>query len=163
MEKIRTLGLYQPYASLMLHGKIETRWVEDGRKPPFPLGKYLIYSTKKSSSILSFQLTSGKYCQKVWQTLQDGDTYAGDGLPICIAILEGLWKYRPDIDGPETFVDSFDGKMQIIKGTHRIPRDYTLWCLKFVNVQPVKLFRFNGGKQGIGFLSEADQAKIKYL
>lgn len=45
--RIRTLGMYQPFATLMLHGKIETRWVLEGRKPPFPLGRYLIYSTKK--------------------------------------------------------------------------------------------------------------------
>jgi hypothetical protein len=49
-ETIRTIGLYQPFASLMHHGKIETRWVKKGKKPPFPLGKYILYSTLKSYS-----------------------------------------------------------------------------------------------------------------
>ena len=48
--KIRTLGFYQPFGSLMLHGKIETRWVRKGKKPPFPLGKYIFYTTQKGKS-----------------------------------------------------------------------------------------------------------------
>lgn len=47
VSKIRTLGFYQPFGTLMLHGKIETRWVKVGKKPPFPEGKYLFYSTQK--------------------------------------------------------------------------------------------------------------------
>ena len=47
-EIIRSLGFYQPFGSLMLHGKIETRWIRAGKKPPFPLGKYVFYTTLKS-------------------------------------------------------------------------------------------------------------------
>src|ERR1700679_2290183 len=45
-EIIRTIGFYQPFCSLMLHGKVETRWVRKGRLAPFPMGIYLGYGTK---------------------------------------------------------------------------------------------------------------------
>lgn len=117
-EKIRTLGLYQPYASLMLHGKIETRWVEDGKKPPFPIGKYLIYSTKQDSSMQSFLAISGKYCASVWDVLSRPVhplEHVAGGCPIMIGTLHNIRKYIPGDDGPKTFVDSFDGKMIIIR------------------------------------------------
>lgn len=47
---IRTLVIYQPYATLMGHGKLETRWVKHGRKPPFPRGKLKPVITKPNSA-----------------------------------------------------------------------------------------------------------------
>lgn len=163
-QKIRTLGLYQPYATLMLHGKIETRWVEVGKKPPFPLGMYLLYSTKKDSSMEDFHNTSGMYCASVWEALSKPVhelEHVGGGSPIAIGTLNNVRKYIPGVDGPKTFVDSVDGTMHVLKnGESKV---YTLWCLEFIDVSPVQYFSFNGGKQGIGFLSDEDRAKIQIV
>ena len=64
-EVIRTLGFYQPYCTAMLHGKVETRWIIEGRTPPMPLGKYLLYSTKKSLGKQGVGILDKKYHSKI--------------------------------------------------------------------------------------------------
>lgn len=155
-EVVRTLGMYQPYASLMLHGKIETRWVQEGKKPPFPLGLYLLYATKKSQ-FQDFAITSGKYRVAAMEVLKD-EVIIGNGSLVAIGDLINLRLYDPATDGPKTFVDSFDGRMQIVKGDKCI--NYVLWCLEFESIHSIKkYFRFKG-KQGVGKLDRADKDKI---
>lgn len=156
-EPIRTLGMNQPYASLMLHGKIETRWVQADKEPPFPKGLYMLYACKQSASMQSFKMISGRYCRAVWEAL-DKDQFVPDGAPIALARLTEKWMYNPGVDGPQTFVDS-DGMMEMVQfGESKF---FRLWCLKFEQVMPIKYFPFKG-KQGIGFLTDDQKRQIVF-
>lgn len=146
---IRTLGLYQPFAGLMLppYNKIETRWVANGRKPPFPLGKYLLYSTKRVYTREEFLAISAEYGLAV-------DTerikFKLTGKALCIGDLVRVEKMTKEHQ-EKAFV------------AHHDPTDtHTRWCLIFENVKAIDPFTFSG-KQGIGFLSEQDKEKIKFL
>lgn len=162
-EIIRTLGLYQPYASLMLHGKIETRWVSNERTPPFPLGKYLLYSTKKAYKEQEFKHISGEFYQDAINALKDDTTVTMNGFGLCIGDLVKIEKCFP-LMMPNTFVGLRKIANQL--DLHAEPNDlqiddHLLWALHFENVIPIEPFAFKG-KQGVGFLSEEDRAKIKF-
>lgn len=157
-EIIRTLGFYQPFGSLMLHDKIETRWVKKGKKPPFPLGKYAFYTTEK-------------YCSP--HTLLD---WCGEDILLSInSILSkeptrNLTKHligygtliavRPLIKEDESlaFV-KFQGQKTFFN------KDMTTtikcqWALFFKNVKAIIPVTYNHGKQGVGFL---DKQYLQYL
>lgn len=163
---IRTLGLYQPYATLMLHGKIESRWVVKGKKPPFPIGKYLIYSTKKAYGWEEFKnLATEELAWKARDLFatyeRDSQTHQLNGYAIGIGNLvevcpmPAMWFddafYWPD----HTQIEYSNKEMVEIN-------EYILWALRFENVKRIKPFPFKG-KQGVGFLSKEDEAKIEYL
>jgi len=166
MEKIRTLGLYQPYASLMLHGKIESRWVAVEKKPPFPLGKYLIYSTKKSYSVESFKRLAGDYYQSARNIITREETSTLNGYALCIG---DLWMVQPlgfnnlgkayvDINAEMVRM----GKEDIDWFEEIIVDEHQLWGLHFENMQRIKPFPFKG-KQGIGFLTDEQFEKIEFI
>lgn len=162
-EVIRTLGLYQPFATLMLHGKIETRWVQSGKKPPFPLGKYLIYATKESASYSEVYRVSGQYFSRLnWAIIDNDnpDNVLYGGMAMAVGNLISIVPYMSLDDKASTFVDSLDGWMEVVKGGKSTY--YTLWALVFENVKRIKPFQLKG-KQGIGFLSDADKDKIKFV
>jgi hypothetical protein len=144
MEVIRALGMYQPYASLMLHGKIETRWVRRFKCPPFPLGKYLLYSTKKDVSIGAIQNISGpNLTEKIYSTL-DGEKTAGlFGYALLIADLAEI---RVMTKGDE------EKAFALFKSDQ--DTCYKQWCLVFQNVQRIKPFPWSYGKQGIGIIGQ---------
>jgi hypothetical protein len=147
-QQIRTLGLYQPFASLMLHGKIETRWVRNGKKPPFPLGQYLIYSTQKKYTIGELMMVAGlKQYDRIQQILREEPTKNLTRTAICTGWLSNV---RPmtEEDEDKTFV-AFDPEP-----------DRTLWCLEFDRIIRIIPFPFLDGHQGIGFLSEENKTKI---
>lgn len=149
-EKIRTLGLYQPFATLMLHGKIETRWVRNGKKPPFPLGKYLIYSTKKGYEDEELkELCGAQYARAI--ALEEADDTAGlYGYGLCIGELVKI-------------VDPLDFSYDEVAFIHVRPaEDFRLVGLVFTDVKRIKPFAFHG-KQGIGFLSENELSSVEYL
>lgn len=165
-EKIRTLGLYQPYASLMLHGKIESRWVEEGKKPPFPLGKYLIYSTKKSYSVEEFKHVAGDYYNDARNIITREETSTLNGYAICMGDLVKREKLGYN-QLPKAFVDINItmvkmGKEDIDWYKEIIVDGRQLWGLHFENVKRIKPFEFKG-KQGVGFLSRVDQMRIEYV
>lgn len=160
---IRTLPLYQPYASLMLHGKIETRWVNKNKKPPFPLGKYIIYSTKKSYSWDSFKELSGEYFEKAMRILNNEAT--PNGVAICTCDLVKVEDAYPLLM-PETYVglERIGEQLDLDSEASELVIDgQKLRFLHFQNVKRIKPFPFKGGKQGVGFLSKEDEDKIVYI
>lgn len=156
-EVIRTIGLYQPYATLMLHGKIETRWVAQGKKAPFPQGKYLIYSTKKAYSWDNFKELSGEYFEKAMRILNNESM--PNGVALCIADLVKVESAYPLLM-PETYVGlERIGEQLDDDATDIVINGQKLRFLHFQNVKRIKPFPFKG-KQGVGFLQDADRDKI---
>jgi hypothetical protein len=158
-EIIRTLGLYQPYASLMLHGKIESRWVKKGKKAPFPLGKYLIYSTKKAYSQKEFEHVAGDKAKHAWKLLENESTVSLNGYAICIGDLvkvepmSATMEHKAFIDTP---IDEWQSAEPIIINYH------LLWALHFENIQRISPFLFKG-KQGVGILTKEQHKFIQIL
>ena len=159
---IRTLGFYPPFGALMLHGKIETRWVEDGRKPPFPEGKYLIYNTKSGCD----KETIIRWCgQDIMQLIKDTlrDEPSSDLLGHAIAIGELVTKR------PLTFADErmafvlFQGLKHKFNEEGLVTKIYRQLGFWFENVQRIEPFEFNFGKQGVGILKDSERAKIKVI
>lgn len=150
----------------MLHGKIETRWIRRGRRTPFPNGKYLLYACKREytsqelSSIAGDQYTRIRNIVQTEQPL--GHAIAVGDLVKKIYILPGMEK--------ETFVDCRETtRIKLLpvgtkdkKGRLIIRVQQVMVGLIFENVRPIKPFPYKG-KQGIGFLTEEDKAKIEYL
>lgn len=152
-EPIRTLGLYQPYAGLMLHGKIETRWVKKDRKPPFPPGIYLIYSTQKAYTRHEFRTIAGQSGFDKAKIHMDFDhklRLNQYGLMLAVLPEGGVYDMTPN-DSEAAFVEYCEEQF------------YRLVCLKFEQQTPIKPFKFEKGKQGIGFLSAEDRNKIQLI
>ena len=164
-DQIRTLGLYQPYAELMMHGKIETRWVRRGRKPPFPLGPYLLYATQKDYTLQELSQIAGEKQYRRINGIINGITLA-KGAAVCTGDLVKIIYVVPGMDN-ETFVDCRENmRVRLLGyGTPQKPvgtiREVMVGLI-FENVRRIKLFPFKG-KQGVGFLSEADRRKIEYV
>lgn len=160
-EIIRTLGFYQPFCSLMRHGKIETRWVREGKKPPFPLGKYLLYSTKEpcTDEQLDHWCGSSLYCN-LTEALANDTTKELNGYAIAIGQLVNL-RHMTRWDDEEAFVRFVGTAARQDKNGkwHK----YIQWCLEFENVQAIEPFPFAFGKQGVGILPESEHSKIKIL
>jgi hypothetical protein len=150
---IRTLGLYQPYAGLMLYGKIETRWVKKGRQPPFPPGQYILYATKKSYSLEALNFIAGEQLERIKKIIDEDDkdyrSCAITGHAIAFGVLKILVRVIPSMED-ETFVQYSEKKTHVLAG------------LVFEDVKRIEPFEIKG-KQGIGFLSEADKQKIKFF
>jgi hypothetical protein len=160
MEKIRTIGLYQPYASLMLHGKIESRWVKRGKKPPFPLGKYLIYSTKKAYSMEEFARIAGDTEKEAMRRLQGEPTRFKNGYAIAIGELTEVVPFGGKYTENLAFVDT---DLTYWQSPDPLTIDgHVLWALKFENVQRIKPFPFKG-KQGVGFVPAELIEKIEVV
>lgn len=161
-ETIRTLGFYQPFCSLMLHGKKETRWVREGRKPPFPLGKYLLYSTKKPCTpeqllIWCGWIYEGNY---IAETLFTDKTVQLNGYAIAIGELVSLRRMTVE-DERSAFVKYLEFDFR--DGKDGITYACVQWILEFENVQAIEPFKFNDGKQGVGILNPELHHKIKIL
>lgn len=150
MNQIHTIGLYQPFASLMLHGKIETRWVKKGRKPPFPLGKYLVYSTANRYGLGDiFMISGSKQYDRMNEVLKGDETVVLTRHAICLIDLVELRQMVKE-DEDKTFVE------------YRESPDRILWCLVPGEIQRIQPFPFLDGHQGIGFLSEENRKKLLY-
>lgn len=155
---VRSLCLWQPYASLMLlNNKQETRWVKKGKKAPFPPGKYMIYSAKQPVKFNDVERVSGGLMPEGWKT---DPRYFILGQPLFIADLNAIaeWNtalHRTDIESTEklTFV-----KHEYDPGnnTHRRV------ILFFINIQRIKSFPYKG-KQGVGILTPEEKAQIEFL
>jgi hypothetical protein len=161
MEKIRTLGLHQPFASLMIHGKIETRLVTLGRKPPFPIGKYLLYATKKEYFWEESSGVMGRYAQGAHEILKKEPTRHFRGYALCVGDLVRIIDAECDpineIHSEKTFVDL----PSLVRDVHGYPA-WRRVGLVFENMKRINPFPFKG-KQGIGFLSDEDYKQIKYV
>lgn len=156
-EKIRTLGFYQPYGSLMIHGKKETRWVRIGKKPPFPLGKYLIYTTQNPATKEQLLDWSGALITgEIKMLLSDEETKGYNQYAIAIGELTGVSKLT--INDEKTFVQYVGEKTELIEG---VSVTKIQWGLQFENVQRIEPFKWNFGKQGVGFVPDSEINKIK--
>ncbi len=154
-DKIRTLGLYQPYAGLMCppYNKIETRWVKKGKKAPFPLGRYLIYATRYSYNMGKLHDISGtrQYDRIRKIREEEPELFAKRGAALCVGDLVEVYDLATHSDH-ETFVEwTFDDK-----GERRMVG------LIFENMKRIKPFPIKG-KQGIGFLTEEQKKLIEYI
>lgn len=148
-EVIRTLGFYQPFGTAMLHGKIETRWVRVGKKPPFPLGKYMLYTTQKECS----QATLLDWCgpmiaAKLLFAVRADRTEHLNGYGICFGNLVKIEPMRPDQEN-ECFVKY----MGIIERPDKngVMHKYQQQCLYFENIVRIETPFIYKGKQGTGF------------
>jgi hypothetical protein len=160
-ETIRCLGMHQPFASLMLHGKFETRWVAAMKSPPFPLGKYLLYTTDSGYDKKAMLHISGEYQMvRMAQALSGEPTFKLSRHAICIGDLVEVRRMTTD-DENNCFVkfklydyrDTKDG----------FKRKYFLWCLIFKNVKRIEPFFFQYGKQGIGIIGQGKiPASVKH-
>lgn len=139
-ETVRALWFNNPYAHLMLNGKIETR-----NRPTNVRGLVLICSCKKeyaSEKVLS--ISGERQVDRIDSALADlGQWWNG----YAIAIGE-LVECRPMTieDEDACFVKYKAG----------------LWCWIFKNVKSVKYFEIKG-VQGWKILSEEDKNKIQLL
>lgn len=158
-EKIRTIGFYQPFCSLMLHGKIETRWVRVGRFAPFPMGKYIGYSTKKECTTEQIMDWSGiEISNLILKTLHREETKSMNGFALWVGDLIKIGTMYP-YQERECFV-----KHKLIQSRlnkQGIRHDYYQNCLYFENVQRIEPFEFKFGKQGVGIFPESQNHLIK--
>lgn len=157
-EVIRTLGFYEPFGSLMLHGKIETRWVREGRKPPFPLGRYLFYTTKEPCDPTDQRDWCGEYLMmRITKTLVKQGGF-NNGMALGIGELVEIRLLTPE-DEEQAFVKYVGRKVFTIKGedVHKIQ-----WALVFKDVKRIESFKWEYGKQGTGFVPDEIIPLIKY-
>jgi len=149
---IRTLGFWQPYGSLMLRGKIETRVVEVGRKPPFPLGEYLFYTTHKSTdSALLLSWCGEEIMNNMMDVLVKEPTFTLNGYAIATAKLVSIRPMTAD-DENKCFIKYF-GTTEKIDKSGKV-RYYHQNCLIFEDIKRIDPFKFEFGKQGVGIANE---------
>lgn len=139
-DTIRMLWWRQPFASLMLHGKIETR-----NRPTQVRGKVLICATIKPYSLIELGELMGA---NTIQNMQDEDPEWISKLPNGLAIGVGELVHcrrMKSSDEDKCFIRYRDN----------------LWCWVFENVQPIKPFKVTG-KQGWAIADEEIKSKITY-
>ncbi|WP_036383987.1 hypothetical protein [Muricauda sp. MAR_2010_75] len=137
-KEIRALSWKQPYASLMLYGKIETRtWNTRYR------GKVLICASKQPYSIKDTRLISGHMVtENMIKHNVDANLY---GKAIAIGDLVAVRPMQPK-----------DEEKCMVK------YNPYLWCHVYENVQPIIPFDWKG-TQGWKTLSEEEISKIQIL
>lgn len=147
-EVVRTLGLHQPFATaLYLDHKIETRWVTWGKKPPFPIGRYMIYSTQKIYSPNEVLAIGKDWALCGWQ---NDIRYLIRGTPLYVADLCSV-RDMTEEDQPNTFVKYYP------------PQTKRLVVLRFARYRRIKFHGKFKGKQGVGILTPEQKAQIEFL
>lgn len=139
-EIVRALWMNNPFAHLMLHGKIETR-----KRPTNVRGLVLLCSCQKEYTQQQVWDISGyqqgeRIKEALWDLGQPWNGYA-----ICIGNLVDCRPMTP-ADQDACFVRYRHG----------------LWCWEFQDVQPVKYFQIKG-KQGWKILTSEEKQKIELL
>ncbi len=149
-EVIRTLGFYQPFGSLMFHGKIETRWVRVGKKPPFPLGKYLFYTTKKKCDMADlFDWCGAEIMNTIDETLKHDPGCLFNGYALGYGTLTKV-RLMTKEDEPKAFVKHKGVYTEQLESGELVSK--VQWCLEFENITPIEPYIFTQGKQGVGIL-----------
>lgn len=143
-EIIRALWWKQPFASLMLHGKIETRTY-----PTNVRGKVLICAGKQHYKHGEIDIISG---QKVRHEI--------NGILNTEPSFFNLPKGKAVAIG--NLVDCFPFPLLGTRREHLTFVKYKegIWCWVFENVQPIEPFEIKG-KQGWKILDEETKSKIK--
>ena len=145
-EIIRALWWKQPYASLMLHGKIETRTY-----PTNVRGKVLICATIKPYSDGQMLEIAGlaqfmRICEQTgfFASIAEQESY---GKAIAIGELVDCRPMQPS-DADNCFV--------------QYRSNPAIWCWVFADVRPIEPFEIKG-KQGWAILDEETKSKIKII
>lgn len=158
-EILRTIGFYQPFCSLMLHGKVETRWVRVGRFPAFPLGKYIGYCTHKFCNSQMLADWCGPELETlISETLKEDHTQFMQRKALWIGDLVKIGKMY-DWQERECFV-RHRGVIERTDKSGSI-HDYYQSVLYFENIMPIEPFDFKYGKQGVGIFPETEKHLIK--
>lgn len=140
-EKIMALSWNQPFASLMLHGKIETRKYKTNVR-----GRILICSCKEVyPNYKLFNISGPLHMLKINETLCDELTKELLGYAIAIGNLTDCRKMQLQ-DSMLTFTNFTEN----------------LWCWIFKDVRRIKPFEWKG-KQGWKKLNENEKGKIEIL
>lgn len=161
-ETIRTLGLYQPFATLMLHGKVETRFVTYPKKAPFQFGKYLIYSTIKcydfdeAMDLMGDQEAEARVIFRKEFEMGHAGTIHPDTRNLLLGHAIGIGDLIEIIDPitPDNNVKTFVEYVE--------PCSRRRVGLVFENMRRIKPFPFKG-KQGIGFLTPEQKQLIEFV
>ena len=139
-ETIRCLSWYQPYASLMLHGKIETR-----KYPTKVRGKVLICSGKRQLKEFDlFYISGERQTGRIYEALRVSNIKEPLGMAIAIGDLVDCRPMTKE-DADKCYV--------------RYREDIKLWCWIFENIRAIEPFEIRG-KQGWGILDEQTKSKI---
>lgn len=139
-EKIRALSWKQPFGSLMLHGKIETRtWNTNVRGNILICNSLQPYSTKETIQIC------GQHQYNRIVALISGKTKPNYGYAIAVGTLVDSRPMTKQ-DEDKCFVEYWEG----------------LWCHVYENVRPIEPFKFKGG-QGFRKLDQQTINKIKFI
>lgn len=153
MEIIRSLSWNQPFGTLMLHGKIETR-----KRPTRVRGKVLICTCKSGYDIDKVLRIAGEaQLNHIYNIAKKDETFSLNGYAIGIGDLTDCYpmqKKHEDLCFIEYQASEFADTM--------FPKP-ALYCWIFSNVQRIEPFRWNFGKQGWGFVPESEKQKIKIL
>ncbi len=137
MEEIRSLSFKQPYASLMLHGKIETRsWPTKYR------GRVLICASKKPYTESEMLGISGEVqTQRILIKIHGEKMKEPEGVAIAVGNLVDCRPMTKE-DEEKCFVKFQEG----------------LWCHIYEDVQPLKPFQWKGtqGWKKLDFFQKHD-------
>lgn len=163
-EVIRTIGMYQPFCSMMLtpYNKLETRWALEGRRPSYPLGKYIGYSTLKPCTDEQFIEWTGGTKRPEYLKQEPLNGYA-----IWLGEVTGM-RLMEKKDETTTYI-KYIGRKLFPKVIEQINVTKIQWVLFFENVKQIQTFKFedeNGksiGKQGVGKLEFKYHHKIKII
>jgi len=160
-EKIRTIGLYQPFCTAMLHGKVETRWIRKGKKPPFPLGQYVFYSTQKpcTEQNLNDWCGTGDIQEHLMNAVKFDASVNANGYAIATGRLVNIAPMQ--IDQEFDCYVKFTGEKKR-KDKNGVMQTYVQTCLYFVDVKPIApIIKWKHGKQGVGFVPAEELPNIK--
>ncbi len=141
-NKVLALSWKEPYGSLMLHGKIETRrWKTNYR------GLVLICCSKVPYNFGQVQGISGvrQYERLMAALHNDNDTHKRYGKAIAVARLSNCYSMKPDDDN-SCFVEYYPD----------------LFCHVYTDVTPIEPFLWKG-KQGWTTVSDEVKSKIILL
>lgn len=151
-EKMHALSWNQPYGTLMLHGKIETR-----KKPTKVRGEVLICTCQKPYDAGRLLGIAGEEQLTRMNPYGDDPTWNLHGYAIGIGELIDCYpmeKKHEDL----CFV-----KYQEPQFAHTMWPQPSLYLWVFANVQRIEPFVWNFGKQGWGFVPESELPKIQIL
>ena len=158
---LRALSWKEPYATLMLHGKIETRkWKTDYR------GLVLICATQKPFAIEKIKNIAGdeqyirivklyyKYKYRLSRSL--GNAIATGELVDCRPMTE-----RDEDACFVQWIEPWFEEVKLASGNTKTVKKQ-LWCHIYENIKPIEPFVFKG-KQGWKKLNNSFMERIKYL
>ena len=148
-EVLRALSWKQPFASLMLHGKIETRvWDSKYR------GWVLICASKQPyNKNTVYQIAGENYDRymSIVDALKDDKTASINGMAIAVGYLTSS-KYMGDHSGDKEFIER-----KCFVGFNS-----ELWMHEYMDVQPIVPFEWKGA-QGWRTVDEETKSKIIFL